>query len=294
MENKTTKTEILLYILNQPKIMWMIHSINKKIRKIKTSFPFVKNYYFIGSKTNQLLMEKLKLSQDFSYLNTLEKIKCPKCKKSRKYFCYDCMIPMGDPKLYPNLKLPLKVIVIQHPKEHKSKSTAIHAKILAPYDVEIYEYPKIPDYLTQDNCVILYPSKEAVSIEELIQPKEKEIEKKTFDSIKYLVFIDSTWHQSKSIASDERIKKMKKIKIPNQKTFFWRYQQYGEEYLATIEAIYFTLKEIHQYTKGSYSGEMDDMLYFYVFFYEMIQKEYQSTEKNFSHKENYIKKKKEE
>lgn len=267
--------------------------IKRCFTKLKTK-NFFKRPFSIGVPSDQL-MDNLKFSQDYSYLDTLEKAKCPKCKKSRKYFCYDCMTPMGDPKCFPRLKLPLKVVVIQHPKELKSKSTAIHAKILAPDDVEIYQYPDIPDYLKSDNCVILYPSKEAVSIEELVKPKEKqekEEKEKTsgFDSIKYLVFIDSTWQQSRSIASDERIQKMKKFKITKQKTFFWRYQQFGEEFLATIEAIYFALKEVYQFTKGSYSGELDDMLFFYSYFYQMIQNNYQ--DKEFSRKENYIKKQK--
>ena len=31
---------------------------------------------------------------------------CPKCKKSKKYFCYDCLIPFGEP---PNVSLPVSV-----------------------------------------------------------------------------------------------------------------------------------------------------------------------------------------
>lgn len=44
------------------------------------------------------------------------------------------------------LQLPLKIDIIKHPKESDGKSTAIHAAILAPDDVSIYNYPNIPDY----------------------------------------------------------------------------------------------------------------------------------------------------
>lgn len=43
-------------------------------------------------------------------------------------------------------QLPVKLDIIKHPNETDGKSTAIHAKILAPSDVTIYTYPCIPDY----------------------------------------------------------------------------------------------------------------------------------------------------
>lgn len=43
-------------------------------------------------------------------------------------------------------QLPVKIDIIKHPNETDGKSTAIHAKILAPSDVNIYTYPCIPDY----------------------------------------------------------------------------------------------------------------------------------------------------
>lgn len=43
-------------------------------------------------------------------------------------------------------QLPVKIDIIKHPNETDGKSTAIHAKILAPSDVTIYTYPCIPDY----------------------------------------------------------------------------------------------------------------------------------------------------
>lgn len=43
-------------------------------------------------------------------------------------------------------QLPFKVDIIKHPRELDGKSTAVHAAILAPYDVTIYQFPDIPDY----------------------------------------------------------------------------------------------------------------------------------------------------
>jgi hypothetical protein len=47
---------------------------------------------------------------DRSWLDGLDKrIKCSKCGQPRKYFCYDCYVNLGDEKLVPKIKLPIKV-----------------------------------------------------------------------------------------------------------------------------------------------------------------------------------------
>jgi len=43
-------------------------------------------------------------------------------------------------------QLPFKVDIIKHPCEVDGKSTAVHAAILAPRDVTVYQFPDIPDY----------------------------------------------------------------------------------------------------------------------------------------------------
>ena len=54
--------------------------------------------------------------------------------------------------------------VIRHPKEKRSKSSIIHAKIIAPNSVEIYHTIDInPDMLTEDT-VLMFPSEDAQEI----------------------------------------------------------------------------------------------------------------------------------
>lgn len=43
-------------------------------------------------------------------------------------------------------QLPFKVDIIKDPRELDGKSTAVHAAILAPHDVTVYQFPVIPDY----------------------------------------------------------------------------------------------------------------------------------------------------
>jgi hypothetical protein len=58
--------------------------------------------------------------------------------------------------------------------------------------------------------------------------------------------------------------------------------------LATIEAIYFTLKEYITKVNKVYKNEFDDLLFFYIFNYNLIQDLYLKENKEFKKKDNYI------
>jgi hypothetical protein len=60
-----------------------------------------------------LYLERLKLAS-FDALNELSgnRRDCPKCFQSRKYFCYDCYIPLNDDlSKVPRIQLPIDVTV---------------------------------------------------------------------------------------------------------------------------------------------------------------------------------------
>ena len=58
---------------------------------------------------------------------------CAGGSKTRKYFCYDCLTPMGDPAAVPRVALPCDVHVIKHPQEQNSKRrTAKQPKKVQP------------------------------------------------------------------------------------------------------------------------------------------------------------------
>ncbi|EPY24512.1 hypothetical protein STCU_07143 [Strigomonas culicis] len=124
-------------------------------------------------------------------------------------------------------------------------------------------------------------------------------------SYKHAVFIDSTWQQSKSIARDERVRGFKQVRIKTQTSLFWRFQNNDPSYLATVEAIYYFLREyIVQVNKKKeaaqpaseekatappsteaeeeeeadvqryYHGEVDDLLFYYINQYIGVQERY--------------------
>lgn len=70
--------------------------------------------------------------------------------------------------------------------------------------------------------------------------------------------------------------------IEAEKTLFWRYQKgKTEDHLATIEAVYFFCRQFHQALHeadvsgwAEYDGQYDDLLYYYSYQYELVQRIY--------------------
>jgi hypothetical protein len=59
----------------------------------------------------QKFIAQLNFSKPTSNLNCLERGQCKRCDKARRYYCYSCMIPMGDANSVPKLQLPMQVIM---------------------------------------------------------------------------------------------------------------------------------------------------------------------------------------
>jgi len=200
-------------------------------------------------------------SSDF--MNNLKtRSNCKECGRSRKFFCYNCYIPVPElESLVPRVnKLPCKVDVIKHQMEGDAKSTAIHAAVIAPENVKIYTYPDFPDYETDGRVALVYPGEEAVAMTSLTSKKGAEIEK--------LVFIDSTWSQAKHIFKDPRLQGLPCVMLRTRNSVFWRYQRgKPDDHLATIEAIYYALIDLDRCRDEIYDGHYDDLLFFFQYFH---------------------------
>ncbi|KAG5492588.1 hypothetical protein JKF63_01167 [Porcisia hertigi] len=183
-----------------------------------------KVHAFIRSLRFSLPLYRLREDQD--------RRECPKCHKRRLFYCYDCLTTVHPESHPPPLALPLSVYVVLHPNELRSKSTTLAASTISP-DLHIVEYPAVPEELELESTLVLYPSEQSVELHEI----------EHLDQYKNVIFIDSTWQQSKAIARDGRVKKFKHVRIRSQTSLFWRFQNNDPSYLATVEAIYFFLRE---------------------------------------------------
>ncbi|XP_071157246.1 tRNA-uridine aminocarboxypropyltransferase 1-like isoform X1 [Mytilus edulis] len=127
----------------------------------------------INNKMEEQPFSNLKISSS-DFLDTLQgRSECPKCNKSRKYYCYTCYVPVDQLQgKLPYVQLPIKVDIIKHPSEVDGKSTAAHAKLLAPDDVTVYTYPCIPDYPRDGSVVLVFPGDNSLTLEELANQKD--------------------------------------------------------------------------------------------------------------------------
>jgi len=116
-----------------------------------------------------------------------------------------------------------------------------------------------------NRTLLLYPSKDAVTLREM-GPELANIDR--------IVVVDSTWQQAASVLRLPQLAGLKAIKLQaTYNTAFWRYQQKGEEFLATIEAIHFFYLEYFQamHPNEVYDGRFDDLLYIFVGMLRIIE-----------------------
>ncbi|KAI8579517.1 hypothetical protein K450DRAFT_241356 [Umbelopsis ramanniana AG] len=228
--------------------------------------------------------DDLKIQDDSILHKHSDRETCPDCKKSAMYFCYRCFKPSTISEGHiPQLELPIPMDVIKHEQELDGKSTAAHAAVIAPHNVKIYNWQSIPQYENPEEVLLLFPGHDAHTLEEI--PK---------GSFKKFVVIDGTWKQaSKIVRLSPQLQNVRKVTIAPRKTLFWRYQSLSENYLATIEAIYYLYREYaeaYEMNGKPYDGRYDNLLFYFRYFYNLIQSKYKKENKKYTHRqrEGYI------
>ncbi|KAI6192159.1 TRNA-uridine aminocarboxypropyltransferase [Aphelenchoides bicaudatus] len=191
------------------------------------------------------------MDERFKQLDALaERKKCPKCVSS----------------LVPTVNLPFQIDIIKHSRELNSKSTAIHCALISPDNTQIFsqESPNVPDYskeLDETSTVLVFPDKSALPINEFVKQSAK--------PIKRLLFLDATWGDIAKLRRMKQLEKIPLVQLNAYKTEYWRPQKgYADECLATIEAIYYAIKEVWQAENPDkeYTGQFDDVLFWFQFF----------------------------
>lgn len=221
-------------------------------------------------------------------LQTQGRRPCPQCRRSILYFCYRCVwLPPGVS--LPRVALPLELLVVKHWQELEGKSTAIHAKLLAPAQVTLAVFDPVrssplirpfasPPADPSDHAkfvvdpvrdVVLFPDGEAAGVAQI-----------DWTHVRRLVVIDGTWRQAKAMLQTAPLAALPKVKLDGtHQTAFWRYQSLGPHCLATIEAIHRFCQEHQRLQRaGSDAGrggdQLDNLLYIFSYLYGLVQDEY--------------------
>nr|CCA27733.1 conserved hypothetical protein [Albugo laibachii Nc14] len=164
---------------------------------------------------------------------------CAICNTSCKFYCPTCCIPMNAPPnlTVPKIDLPLQVYI--YFRDKVKKSTAPHAKVIAPRHSHIIPMTTTSEFPAFDatKTLVVYPTNTA---ENLFQLNAADLSK-----IENLVFIDSSWKKAPSVLQHSSLSNLRCVKLahPPAQSKFWRYHEAGEGCISTIEAIEMMLQE---------------------------------------------------
>lgn len=213
--------------------------------------------------------------------------KCQKCGASRKFYCYDCLIPMGPAGSHPSLDLPVPLDVILHRGEARSKSTGVHACVLSR-NARLLVFPdQTGDYSPEPGTYFLFPADS--------QCPSTPLEELDVGAVKRIVVVDSTWSQSREMTRHPAIAALPRVSITSGKTRFWRFQTgKPDECLATIEAIHSFYAQLALKSgtpQGPPGVNVDDLLFYFKIMYDMVQSTYRSSGRQFTKRQRpgYIK-----
>lgn len=169
-------------------------------------------------------------------LKELSRMPCTNCGKSVHLYCAFCMcLVLDDAHKIPAVVLPVSFEIVHHPEENIKKSTSIHACLLAPGFCFLREFPdKIPRY-DPKSTVLLYPTEDSMNVEDL--------DAATIRSISQIVVIESTWTKAHKVVAHPHVQALRRIRIRDCESTYWRNQELGRSYLSTLEAIYHTARQ---------------------------------------------------
>eukprot|EP00457_Paulinella_chromatophora_P004987 gb/GEZN01005000.1/.p1 GENE.gb/GEZN01005000.1/~~gb/GEZN01005000.1/.p1 ORF type:complete len:579 (-),score=86.13 gb/GEZN01005000.1/:102-1838(-) len=180
--------------------------------------------------------KRLRLSMDPKEFGNFPAGPCAGCSSKAKTYCPQCLVwgPNVSVRL-PPLTLPVAFDIILHPQENRKKSTALQAAVLCPTQITVREYPEVP-YYDPSRTLLLYPSEEAVFLDEL----DTAIPRKELKHIECIVVIEATWIKAPGVATCAALQGLRRVRIRDRETTFWRAQGLGKRFLSTLEALYYS------------------------------------------------------
>ncbi|KAJ3193941.1 DTW domain-containing protein 1 [Irineochytrium annulatum] len=194
---------------------------------------------------------------------------CEVCETTHRAYCPRCAAPLGG-HVPPKVRLPVPMDIYRHPRELEGKTTSVHAKLIAPDDTSLYvsdihhDIDEIRNrYPDPSRVLMLFPTEDSIPLQD--------VPAGGFDR---LVVIDGTWKHARSMCMGLQPLGFTAVRIPDQRTLFWRYQAYGDFCLATIEAIYWFYVELDKSFNGGAGvadGAFDNLLFYFKLQYETVQ-----------------------
>ena len=202
----------------------------------------------------------------------LPRLACPSCHRLQPFYCTHCYCvvhPLAAPAV-PRVRFPFHLHVVLHPDFDRTKSTALHARLLCePGAVSVHLFPHLPAF--PPHTLLLFPSSSATPFSSITARATSS----SSPSQAQLVLLEGTWPQAQAIADHSRLRALPAVRLAFVSTSFWRYQRHGEGFLSSIEAVHALAKEWVQMQvqsggegeRGEPKGkgaEFDDLLWLFA------------------------------
>ncbi len=130
--------------------------------------------------------------------------------------------------------------------------------------------------------MLLFPSASAVDIADY----------PNLAVVRRIVVVDSQWQKTSGIVGHPNLACLPRVVISSRSTYFWRHQpkDMGDDFLATIEAIYYCYRDYLSATRPGvpYDGSVDNLLFFFAHMYKTIQQTYKASNKEFKKIANFL------
>lgn len=92
----------------------------------------------------------------------------------------------------------------------------MHCALTAPSQTQIFDsFEEVPYYNAYENTVVVYPSSDALSIEEYVEQN---------GPIKRFIFLDATWWTVGRLRNLKQLKFLPNVGLKSYKTYYWRPQ----------------------------------------------------------------------
>ena len=180
-------------------------------------------------------------------LSHLPRLPCPSCSTTQPFYCLRCYCgvhPLAA-AVVPRVSLPFQLHIVLHPRFDRSKSTALHCRLLcAPSDdVTLHIWPHVPQW-SHTATYVLWPEPQAVDVSELVlEPPSSPSATRSATlpgQRPCVVLLEATWQQAAEMRCSTPLASLPSIRLSQSRTSFWRWQDKGAAHLSSIEAVHQT------------------------------------------------------
>ena len=196
-------------------------------------------------------------------LSHLPRLPCPRCSTGQPFYCTRCYClvhPLASSAV-PRVSLPFQLHIVVHPRFDRSKSTALHCRLLcAGDDVAVHEWPHTPPWSDADAPYVMWPDEHAVDVAHLTTSDNTTPPTRR----PCVVLLEGTWEQAAAMRRSKRLAHLPSVRLSDARTRFWRWQDRGASHLSSVEAVYQTAVQWQAAEQTRTPHEFNNLLWLFA------------------------------